>query len=434
MLDSLATHPQRIVPRIRFGSRKFRSGQGETGHSVTAGVDDASTPEVAVESTSPAPGTETVKAQAMDSKTTTGEKAAKAEPASTPADKKKKSSKKAGKGSAKPKDSTTGPAKQTKTKTADDTSQTKIRRTNTKSKLPARRIKSINKKLAEASELARDPDISRLDSAELQLEALDDLTTREVPGLSYGLERVLFNPGVYQLQDARTRVFNFDPYLSNIMPVSEFDFGALKRFITSSQDESLKSMAHAHGKKYIGSSSSMTGALGQFHFLLSQWRPITTDMLSRGFPDPLKSFTTLQRIPTAIFLRKRDGVYAIDADKEYDTGNILSMLGKSMEKLLTLSKEDYERYRRSNSEQVDEDREAPESYHYSTIGDVVMRSQLDAHDPRLPGTGMFDLKTRAVVSIRMDTDNYRSGMGYQIRERFGNFESFEREYFDMIRS
>jgi hypothetical protein len=32
-----------------------------------------------------------------------------------------------------------------------------------------------------------------------------------------------------------------------------------------------------------------------------------------------------------------------------------------------------------------------------------MRSQLDAYDPRLPGTGMFDLKTRAAVSIRMES-------------------------------
>lgn len=63
-----------------------------------------------------------------------------------------------------------------------------------------------------------------------------------------------------------------------------------------------------------------------------------------------------------------------------------------------------------------------------------MRSQLDAHDARLPGTGMFDLKTRAVVSIRMDAKHYQHGVGYQIKTRQGEWESFEREYFDMIRS
>jgi chemotaxis protein histidine kinase CheA len=63
-----------------------------------------------------------------------------------------------------------------------------------------------------------------------------------------------------------------------------------------------------------------------------------------------------------------------------------------------------------------------------------LRSQLDAHDPRLPGTGMFDLKTRAVVGVRMALEEYEEGSGYQIRGRHGEWESFEREYYDMIRA
>jgi len=35
-----------------------------------------------------------------------------------------------------------------------------------------------------------------------------------------------------------------------------------------------------------------------------------------------------------------------------------------------------------------------------------MRSQLDCIDPRLPGTGVFDIKTRAAVPIRLDILNY----------------------------
>lgn len=35
-----------------------------------------------------------------------------------------------------------------------------------------------------------------------------------------------------------------------------------------------------------------------------------------------------------------------------------------------------------------------------------MRSQLDCHDPRLPGTGTFDIKTRACVTVRHDRANY----------------------------
>jgi hypothetical protein len=256
-----------------------------------------------------------------------------------------------------------------------------------------------------------------------------------VPTLSYGLERVLFNPGVYHLQDPRSRVFNFDPYLQTIMPVNEFDFNALKEYITSSRDESLLGIAKEQKKKYTGSTSSMTAALAHLHFLLSQWRPVNTGMLSQNFPVEFSSFTALQRGPSAVFLRYKDGTYAIDADKQYDTANILSMLGKSMEKLLTLPTEDFEKYRKVNSDQISEkDRNEAETFHYTTIGDFLLRSQLDAYDPRLPGTGMFDLKTRAVVSIRMDTKQYEQGRGYEIRTRQGEWESYEREYYDMIRA
>jgi hypothetical protein len=221
------------------------------------------------------------------------------------------------------------------------------------------------------------------------------------------------------------------------MPIAEFDFTALKEYITSSRDTVLKEVAQAHQKRYSGSSSSMTSALAHFHFLISQWRPISTTMMSQGFLDKEKNrnFTVIQRGPSACFVKWKGGSYAIDADKQFDTANILSMLGKSMEKLLTLETEAFERYRLENSDQIGaEERESPEAFHYSTMGDFLMRSQLDAHDPRLPGTGMFDLKTRAVVSIRMDTENYQKGMGYEIKNLKGDFESYEREYYDMIRS
>ncbi|OBT58459.1 hypothetical protein VE04_01500 [Pseudogymnoascus sp. 24MN13] len=256
-----------------------------------------------------------------------------------------------------------------------------------------------------------------------------------VPGLVCGLERVLFNQGVYRLRDPHTRVYNFDPYLESITPVKEFDYNALKEYITSSRDKTLIDTAVAEGSKYTGSTSSMTSALAHFHYLLSKWRPVNHDQLSRGFPRPLSSFTAIQRAPASIFLRRRDGVYAIDANKGFDTSNVLQWLGKSMEKFLTSDKEEYIKYRKENSHALtDDDKNSPESYHYTTFGDFLMRSQLDAHDPRLPGTGMYDLKTRAVISIRRDATDYEKGLGYEITSRYGEYDSYEREFYDMSRS
>ena len=299
----------------------------------------------------------------------------------------------------------------------------------------ARRRSSVVRKVTSENDAAEaQPTMQEIDAKGLILQALD-IEQPDLPKLSYGLDRVLFNPGVYSLQDYRTQVYNFDPYLQTIMPVSEFDFNSLKAYTTSSKDQTLTSLARQFGKKYVGSTSSMTGILGHFHFLLSDWRKINLSILSKGFPEKYVSFTRLQRAPWAAFLKWNDGIYAIDSDKEFDGETILSSLGKSMEKLLTLKTDQYERYRKSNPDSITaEERESPEAYHYSTLGDFLMRSQLDAKDSRLPGNGTFDLKTRAVVAVRMESENYEEMKGYQIKGRFGQWESYEKEYYDMIRS
>ncbi|KAL2266317.1 hypothetical protein VTJ83DRAFT_5669 [Remersonia thermophila] len=277
--------------------------------------------------------------------------------------------------------------------------------------------------------------LAKIRAKKVKMHAVESKKQPPVPKLAYGLDRVLFNPGVYHLQDPRSRVFNFDPYLSRIMSIKEFDYKSLKQYVTSSKDTTLIQMAAKHSRKYTGSTSSMTSTLSHFHFLLSAWRPLDYSMLSRNFEVDSHRMTRIMRAPAAVFLHWKDGVYAIDADKEFDSANILMMLGKSMEKLLTLPKEDFEKYRKSRSDELtDEEKYGPEAYHYSALGSFLMRSQLDAHDPRLPGTGMFDLKTRAVISIRMDARDYQKGLGYEIRTRFGQWGSFEREYYDMIRS
>ena len=243
------------------------------------------------------------------------------------------------------------------------------------------------------------------------------------------------SPGVYHMQDPRSRVYNFDPYLQKVTPVSSFDFDALKPFVTSSKDTTLVEAARANGLRYTGSSSSMTGPLAHLHYLLSQWREINCDTMSRGFASTLKTFTRSYRGPNAVFLRWKDGAYAIDIDRQFESVSVLSMLGLALEKFLTLPKSEFERYMKSSENLISKEKgEKAASYHYSTAGNLLMRAQLDAHDPRLPGTGMFDLKTRAVASIRMNSKQHEIGLGYEIRHRLGNWESFEREYFDMMRA
>ena len=269
----------------------------------------------------------------------------------------------------------------------------------------------------------------------LKMEALEVTGQPPVKNLSYDLDRVLFKQGVYNLQDPRTGVFNFDHYLQNIMPEEEFDFDSLARFMASSEDTTLQRLAKEHGKKYVGSTSSMTSVLSHFHFLLSNFRPLNLSRISRAYPEPSTTFTEFTRLPASIYLKYKDGAYAVDSNKEFDRATILSRLGQSLEKLLTVPKNLYEQYRKTSSEKIpDEVKNTPEAYHYSSLGNFVFRSQLDGHHGWLPGSGVFDIKTRACITIRMNQDNYKEMSGYQIRGLYGEWESYEREYLDMLRS
>ena len=72
--------------------------------------------------------------------------------------------------------------------------------------------------------------------------------------------------------------------------------------------------------------------------------------------------------------------------------------------------------------------------YFSQSEKFALRSQLDCFDSRLPGTGVFDIKTRAVTAIRHDILNFEENSGYQILTPEGLIESFEKEYYDLIRS
>ncbi|KAG0226001.1 hypothetical protein BGW42_003956 [Actinomortierella wolfii] len=216
----------------------------------------------------------------------------------------------------------------------------------------------------------------------------------KIAQLAHGLDRVLFNPGVHWLQDPRSAVFNFNPYLKSICQPADFDYNALPAYMRPSQDPHLNEMTRLHNAKYMGSTSSMTSILSQFYFLIAAWKPMKMSHLS--------------------------GVFAYQ--------------GKSMEKMLTSTPEEFARYRKENSWQVtEEERNAPEAFNYITVDNFLLRSQLDCEDERLPGR-TFDLKTRAAVAIRLDIQNYEQHSGYQLRKSHGFLESFEREYYDMMRS
>ncbi|KAF9527551.1 mitochondrial protein Pet127-domain-containing protein [Crepidotus variabilis] len=261
---------------------------------------------------------------------------------------------------------------------------------------------------------------------------------RPVDTLAHNLDRILFNPGVHWLQDPRSRVYNFTPWLERIPTVKDFAFERLTGFVKSSRDEELRALAKREGKKYAGSTSSLSGMLSHIYFLLSEFKEVDYSVLSQHFKNQPSTFTSGQRTPATVLLNYKDGVYAIDSHSaEYDDPdkNVLTWMGTLLENFLTKSPEKFKEFMNFNeSPEKSGEKSMKEAYRYAKSNNFVMRSQLDCQDPRLPGTGVFDIKTRACVSVRMDILNYEENSGYMIKDQTGVFESFEREYYDLIRS
>ncbi|QLQ81644.1 hypothetical protein HG537_0F04050 [Torulaspora globosa] len=239
-----------------------------------------------------------------------------------------------------------------------------------------------------------------------------------------GLRRVLYQPvTLHSLRDSRTGVYNFDSRLEKITPDYLESKDSSNGFVTPYKDQKLLELAQKHQRKYVSSTSSMTSTLSHMHFLLSNFRPlnIVNSPISRHFPQKNCRFTSGAQFPATIILRKLNKkVRSIDSDRSLDREIILSVLGHSLEEFLTEKTPQQE-----------------ESYHYSKIDDFILRSQLDAYDHNLPGTGVFDLKTRAVAAIRHDlsyVEKNNNHTGYEIDKVYGEFESLEREFFELIRS
>ncbi|KAK2465232.1 hypothetical protein APHAL10511_002586 [Amanita phalloides] len=260
---------------------------------------------------------------------------------------------------------------------------------------------------------------------------------RPIANLGHGLDRVLFNPGVHWLQDPRSRVYNYTPWLETIPKVTDFAFERTSGFVKSSRDEELWTLLKRENRTFAGSTSSLSGILSQIYFLISGDKYVDTQNLSRSFLRESRRFTPAQRMPSTVFFNHQDGRYAIDSesgDTGFATKNILTWMGTMLEKHLTMSPDEFTSYMRTVSATEQNADSLKDAFRYAKSEQFVMRSQLDCQDSRLPGTGIFDIKTRACLPIRLDLLNFEEHSGYMIRKQHGLIESFEKEYYDLIRS
>lgn len=107
------------------------------------------------------------------------------------------------------------------------------------------------------------------------------------------------------MQDPRSRVYNFSPYLQSVPDVKDFAFEKVGTFVKSSRDdvrpiclrvritteysiEALHKLAIATKKKFGGSTSSLTGILSHIYFLISENKSVDTSSLSKNFSNSVE--------------------------------------------------------------------------------------------------------------------------------------------------
>jgi hypothetical protein len=275
---------------------------------------------------------------------------------------------------------------------------------------------------------------------------------KTVPHLSYPLTAA-------QINQQEIHIFKDDPSLEHFKtveaPISDeksdqvgFRLSRLPGFITSSCDSKLLEQAMVGIKgapkvKLIASTSSSTGILSQFYFVLSNFARININSFSKAFATEPSRFTARTFLPTVVMMRKRNlpngqHVWACDSiSSDPSPGSVnalLSKLGHVLEKKLTMSREEYENtYLYKNVKEKKE--EKPENYYVSQYGRLLFRSQLDSCHFGIKGSSkVFDLKTRASAQIRYG--HVQDGEPIiPFKFMYGkNMGSFEKEVYDLTRS
>ncbi|CDF39338.1 unnamed protein product [Chondrus crispus] len=294
-----------------------------------------------------------------------------------------------------------------------------------------------------------------------------------IPILKHGVEAVLRGDGVYPLEAPwikargvhnngrrlrrRASHSENDQYqlyygdsLRTIVHPDHIAWENIPEYIPAGSDTRLQQIAESTANvHFYSSTSSITPAISALYHLISNFRD--TDLqgrLSSHISDLPTYFSKMHRRPVAFTVKRNSlkrRIYSVNAHSGPATGpSILRDLGHSMERMLTTSPNEFStKYVRSPNENSSVHHDnmneskglaSPDEqfYNYSKISKFLLRAQIDC---RNENTGeVFDVKTRAVAPIRYDLQNYEAFSTHRLRFLRGKRDSYEREFYDMVRT
>ena len=184
------------------------------------------------------------------------------------------------------------------------------------------------------------------------------------------------------------------------------------------------------GAKFKGSTSSVSSSLSHLYYLFSRHRPVNLHNFSENIRGLSSKFTPAARQAAVIQLLPNEGLFSVNRLAPFKKDTILSEIGKSYERMVTMGREEFEKAFLKSRATGTSSHILPDVYSYLSAGKLYFRSQLDCQDPEV---GVFDLKSRAVQPLRLAKEDPNT-TSYQITSLTGLTKSFEVEYYDLVRS
>jgi len=139
-------------------------------------------------------------------------------------------------------------------------------------------------------------------------------------------------------------------------------------------------------------------------------------------------------------------LFSIDGDSGFTEPSnvVLLKMGKYMVKMLTTDMDEFNDHfvldlmtNKPKIKFTEEQRKEllqEDYFRYMRSGKMMLRSQIDTRGVDEDGNDIvFELKTRAIAPQRYDINNYIDYLDYEIGKFRGREQSYEREYYDLIR-
>ncbi|CAD8160904.1 unnamed protein product [Paramecium pentaurelia] len=276
----------------------------------------------------------------------------------------------------------------------------------------------------------RESNLQKLDLSDLYRIDFDNSDKISiVPTLIEPLENIVKNPGIYPISEFKNHHnYNYLKQIQRDAQMNKFDV-----YIPPSKDVTLQQFAKALNLRYCVSTSTFSNVLSQIFYLLSGFHGPDFSGVFEQFPDEPRKFMISQRKPTSALLHRVDeNMYALDGDPGIFEEELIELLmtGKIVERQLTQDKEEFEnRYIK-----LDPNMPLVDDFHrfMELNNEMCLRSQIDCRN-RSDNPIVFEIKARGACPIRYDYPNYRDYLDYEVNQYKGLFQSFEREYYDLIR-